>query len=187
MKWSSVCRKSIPAKIKRWYPTLGVNAPRYPTAPEPLESGVLMLEGERIELVGPMQGDHVHCTFVNVPSARTVIAGDLLFNQVHLWNGESLASARKAWLASLDRIAATGATRFVAGHKKPGLPDDLSALSFARGYLQKFEQVVSSSKGSKEIAAKMRAAYPDAIDFFGDFILGNSSQVAAGETPPWQE
>ncbi len=142
--------KSIPAKIKRWYPTLGVNAPRYPTAPEPLDSGVVMLEGERIEIVGPLQGDHVHCTFVNVPSARTVIAGDLLFNQVHLWTGESLAPARKAWLASLDRLAATGATRFVAGHKKPGLPDDASAIAFSRGYLQKFEQVVAESKGRRK-------------------------------------
>jgi glyoxylase-like metal-dependent hydrolase (beta-lactamase superfamily II) len=180
--------KSIPLKMKRWAPMLGVNAPRYPTAPEALDSGVLMLEGERIEVSAPVQGDHVHCTFVHVPSARTVIAGDLLFNQVHLWNGESLAPARKAWLASLDRIAATQATKLVAGHKKPGLPDDASSLAFTRGYLQTFEKVVAESKGgSKEIMTKMRAAYPGALDFLGDFLLGNSSKVAAGEEPPWQE
>jgi len=180
--------KSIPAKMKRWGPVLGVNAPRYPTAPEALESGVVMLEGERIEIHGPLQGDHAHCTFVSVPSARTVIAGDLLFNQVHLWNGESLAPARKAWLASLDRIAATGATRLIAGHKKPGLPDDASSLAFTRDYLRRFDQVVGESKGgSKEIMAKMRTAYPGALDFLGDFLLGNSSRVAAGEEPPWQE
>lgn len=179
--------KSIPLKMKRWGPVLGVNAPRYPTAPEPLTAGFLTLEGERIEIVGPLQGDHAHCTFVNVPSAKTIIGGDLLFNQVHLWSGESLAPARKAWLVSLDRLAAVGATRLVAGHRKPGLPDDTSSLAFTRDYLQRFDKAVAESKGSKEVMAKMRTAYPGALDFLGDFLLGTSSQVATGEIPPWQE
>jgi glyoxylase-like metal-dependent hydrolase (beta-lactamase superfamily II) len=179
--------KSIPAKMKRWAPVIGPNAPRYPTAPEPLTAGFLLLEGERIEILGPVQGDHVHCTFVNVPSAKAVIAGDLLFNQMHLWNGESLAPARQSWLASLDRIAATGATRLVAGHKKPGMPDDASSLAFTRDYLQRFEKAVAEGGGSKAVIAKMRAAYPQALDFMGDFLVGNSSRVATGEEPPWQE
>ena len=179
--------KSIPAKMKRWAPVIGPNAPRYPTAPEPLAAGFLTLEGERIEIVGPMQGDHVHCTVVHVPSARTVIGGDMLFNEVHLWNGESLAPARAAWLASLQKVEALGATRLVAGHKKPGLPDDASSLRFTRDYLQRFDRIVKESKTSKEVVAKMRAAYPDSLDFLGDFLLGTSSQVATGEIPPWQE
>lgn len=178
---------SIPLKIKRWSPMLGVNGPRYPTAPAPLPEGGLTLEGERIEIVGPLQGDHMHCTAVWVPSAKTLVAGDLLFNEVHLWLGESLAPARKAWAGSVDRLAALGATRIIAGHKKPGLPDDTSSLAYTKRYLASFEQAVATSKNSAELRAKINTAFPQTIDLLGDFLLGNSSRVAMGEDPVWKE
>ena len=178
--------KSIPMKIKRWSPMLGSNGPRYPTAPAPLEGGVLMLEGERIEVIGPLQGDHVHCTAIYVPSAKTLIAGDLLFNEMHLWLGESPAASRKAWSASVERLAALGATRVIAGHKKPGLPDDTSAIAYTRNYLARFEKAVGESKNSAELRAKVTTAFPATIDW-NDFLLSNSSRVAMGEDPPWQE
>jgi len=178
--------KSIPMKIKRWSPMLGSNGPRYPTAPAPLEGGVLMLEGERIEVIGPLQGDHVHCTAIYVPSAKTLVAGDLLFNEMHLWLGESPAASRKAWAASVERLAALGATRVIAGHKKPGLPDDTSAITYTRNYLARFEKAAGESKNSAELRAKVTAAFPATIDW-NDFLLSNSSRVAMGEDPPWQE
>jgi glyoxylase-like metal-dependent hydrolase (beta-lactamase superfamily II) len=178
--------KSIPLKVKRWGPMLGTNGPRYPTAPAPLEGGVIMLEGERIEVVGPLQGDHAHCTAIYVPSAKTLIAGDLLFNEMHLWLGEQPAAARKAWAASVERLAALGATRVIAGHKKPGLPDDTSAIAYTRNYLGRFDKAVAESKNSAELRAKITAAFPATIDW-NDFLLSNSSRVAMGEDPPWQE
>ncbi len=179
--------KSIPMKIKRWSPMLGANGPRYPTAPEPVKDGVLTLEGERLEVVGPLQGDHAHCTALWVPSAKALIAGDLLFNEVHLWLGESLQPERKAWAASVDRLAALGAKTVIAGHKKPDLPDDASALTYTKNYLVRFEKAVAESKSSAELRAKVNAAFPQTIDLLGDFLLGNSSRVAMREDPPWQE
>lgn len=179
--------KSIPLKIKRWSPMLGANGPRYPTAPAPLEGNVLMLEGERIEVVGPLQGDHAHCTALYVPSAKTLIAGDLLFNEMHLWLGESLLPARKAWADSVERLAALGATSVVAGHKKPGLRDDTSAIAYTRTYLSRFERAVAESKTSADLRAKIHAAFPATIDVLDNFLLDNSSKVAMGEAPPWQE
>jgi hypothetical protein len=35
-----------------------------------------------------MQGDHLHATVLWAPSIRALFAGDLLFNQMHLWLGE---------------------------------------------------------------------------------------------------
>ncbi len=179
--------KSIPLKLKRWGPLLGTNGPRHPTAPEKLEAGYFELEGHRIEILGPMQGDHVHCTAVFVPDAKTLIAGDLLFNEMHLWLGETLAPGRKAWAVSLDKLAALGATTIVAGHKKPGLKDDTSALRYTREYLARFERAIAESKSSADLSAKIRAAFPATIDVLDDFLLGNSSKVAMGEMPPWEE
>jgi glyoxylase-like metal-dependent hydrolase (beta-lactamase superfamily II) len=180
-------RKSIPAKVKRWGPMLGANGPRYPTAPAPLTERFLMLEGQRIEVIGPLQGDHSNSTALYVPSAKTLIAGDLLFNQMHLWLGESLQPERKAWAAAVEKLAGLGATRVIAGHKKPGLPEDTSAIAFTRNYLARFEQAVGESKNSAELRARINAAFPSTIDWNGDFLLGNSSKVAMREDPPWTE
>jgi hypothetical protein len=84
----------------------GANGPRQPVAPAALEAGHFELEGHRIEIVGPMQGDHMHCTAVWIPDARTLVAGDLLFNQMHLWLGESLKPARLAWAETVEKLAA---------------------------------------------------------------------------------
>jgi glyoxylase-like metal-dependent hydrolase (beta-lactamase superfamily II) len=179
--------KSIPLKLKRWGPMLGRNGPRHPIAPTALEADHFELEGHRFEVLGPMQGDHAHATAVWIPEVKTLAAGDLLFNEMHLWLGESLKPARLAWARSVEQLAALGATTVVAGHKKPGLPDDASAITYTRSYLQIFEKAVASSKSSAEVRARIQAAFPQTIDVFDDFLLGNSSKVAMGEAPPWEE
>jgi glyoxylase-like metal-dependent hydrolase (beta-lactamase superfamily II) len=179
--------KSIPLKIKRWGPMLGRNGPRHPTAPAALADNFFELEGHRFEVLGPMAGDHVHSTAVWIPDAKTLVAGDLLFNEMHLWLGEVLKPGRLTWAKSVEDLGALGATRIVAGHKKPGMPDDDSAVVYTRRYLQVFEKAASSSKNSAELRAKIQAAFPDTIDVFGDYLLGTSSKVALGEEPPGQE
>ena len=179
--------KSIPLKMKRWGPLLGQNGPRHFNAPIVLQSNYFELEGHRLEVLGPMQGDHAHATAVWIPDAQALIAGDLLFNKVHLWLGEMLAPGRAEWLRSVDKLAALGAKIVVAGHKKVGLPDDASAIAFTHNYLQAFERAIPTAKNSADLAAKLHAQFPDTVDELDDFILGNSTKVAMGETPPWQE
>jgi glyoxylase-like metal-dependent hydrolase (beta-lactamase superfamily II) len=179
--------RSIPLKLKRWGPLLGRNGPRHPVAPTALEQDHFELEGHRFEVLGPMQGDHVHATAVWIPDATTLVAGDLLFNEMHLWLGESRKPARLAWARSIDKLAALSPTTIVAGHKKPGLPDDASCIAYTRKYLQEFEKAVDSSRNSADLMVRMRTAFPNTIDVLNDFILGNSAKVAMGESPPWTE
>jgi len=179
--------RSVPFKFKRWGPMLGANGPRHPAVPSAMEGDAVMLEGHRIEILGPMQGDHIHATAVWVPNVKALIAGDLLFNGMHLWLGEHLAPNRKAWAKSLDQLTALRPTIVVAGHKQLGMPDDASAIAFTRDYLAAFERLTAQAKTSKELAEKLRAAYPKAIDVLNDFLLGYSTQVAKGEIPPWDE
>lgn len=179
--------RSIPLKFKRWNPMLGIMAPHHPAVPQALEGDVVMLEGHRIQILGPIQGDHVHATAVWVPDSKALIAGDLLFNHMHVWLGEHLAPQRKAFAESLDRLEALKPELIVAGHRRPDLKFDNNAITFTRGYLKKFEQLTARSKTSKELVNGMRKAFPDTIDVIDDFILINSSKVAMGEMPPWDE
>ncbi len=179
--------KSIPLKLKRWGPMLGDNGPRHPIAPTALAGNSFQLEGHVLEVLGPMQGDHAHSTAVWIPDAKALAAGDLLFNEMHLWLGESARPARLAWAKSVDRLASLGATQVIAGHKKPGLADDASSITYTQHYLSAFEHAVASSRSSADLRAKIRAEFPGSRDVFDDFLLGKSSKVAMGETPPWQE
>ncbi|MCY1670877.1 MBL fold metallo-hydrolase [Novosphingobium sp. SL115] len=179
--------KSLPFKVKRWSPMLGTNGPRHPSAPLPLDGDTIMLEGRELKVIGPMPGDHVHATALWAPSIKALFPGDLVYNQMHLWFGEHDAAGIAAWGRSLDRLAALKPDMVVPGHSKPGLPNDASGLEFSRRYVADWPRLVAASKDSADLRARVQKSYPEAVDVLGDFLLGNSSKVAKGEQPAWQE
>ena len=179
--------RSLPFKVKRWYPVLGMNAPRHPTAPAALDSDTIMLEGKELKVLGPVQGDHVHATALWAPSIKALFPGDLVYNQMYLWMGEHDAAAIAAWGKANDSFIALKPEIVVAGHSKPGLANDASGLEFTRRYIAEWPKLVAASKDSAELRARVQKAFPDAVDVLGDFLLGNSSKVAKGEQAAWQE
>ena len=179
--------RSLPYKVKRWSPMLGANGPKTPTAPAALESDTFMLEGHEMKVLGPMQGDHVHATALYVPSIHALFAGDLLYNEMYLWFGEHGRKEIAAWGKSIDELAALDPQIVVAGHSKPGLPNDPSSLAYSRGYIDFWLNESKRAKNSEELRARVKEAYPESIDARGDFLLGNSSKVTMGEEPRWTE
>lgn len=178
---------SLPFKVRRWSPMLGANGPVHPSAPLPLEDGVIMLEGHELRIVGPMQGDHHHATALWVPSIRALFAGDLVFNRMHLWLGEHDAEQVAAWADALDQLAALEPAIVVAGHSAPGMADSPDGIAFSQRYLAKWQEFSAVAADSVELSAMIEAEFPDTIDALDDFILLNSSRVAMGEEPKWQE
>lgn len=179
--------RSLPFKVVRWLPGLAANGPAYPTAPRALESDAIMLEGHRLEVLGPMQGDHVHSTALWAPDIRALFAGDLVFNEVHLWLGEHQAANVSAWAQSVRQLQALDPAIVVAGHARPGLPNDASGLAFTAAYLDAWQELVPASSSAADLRARITARFPTTIDVLGDFILKNSSEVAMGEQPVWTE
>lgn len=179
--------RSLPFKVVRWSPMLGANGPAYPSAPQALTSDVLMLEGHELRVLGPMMGDHRHSTALWIPAIRALLPGDIVFNEVHLWLGEHDAAAVAAWGQSVERLLALDPAIVVAGHARPGLPDDVSGLHFTRNYLAAWPGLVAASANAADMQARVRAAFPTTIDVLDNFILVNSTEVAKGEQPIWTE
>jgi glyoxylase-like metal-dependent hydrolase (beta-lactamase superfamily II) len=179
--------RSMPFKVRRWGPMLGANGPRTPTAPMPLEGNSFTLEGHELRVLGPMQGDHVHATALYAPSINALFAGDLLYNEMFLWFGEHDAAAIAAWGEAIDDLAALNPTLVVAGHSKPGLPNDASSLAYSRGYINFWLREMRRARNSEDLRRRVNAAYPNSIDALGDFLLGNSSRVSMREMPRWEE
>jgi glyoxylase-like metal-dependent hydrolase (beta-lactamase superfamily II) len=179
--------RSLPFKVKRWGPLLGKNGPRHPTAPAALEGDTIMLEGRPLKVIAPMQGDHVHATALWAPSIKALFPGDLVYNEMYLWFGEHNAAAIAGWGKSIEELAALNPVIVVAGHSKPGLPNDASGLDYSRRYIAAWPKLVAASKDSADLRARVQNAFPNSIDVLGDFLLGNSSKVAKGEQAAWQE
>ncbi len=167
--------RSLPFKVVRWSPGLGDNGPVHPSAPHALESDTIMLEGHALRVLGPMQGDHVHSTALWVPDISALLPG------------EHDAAAVEAWGESIDRLQQLEPEIVVAGHARPGLPDDASGLAFTESYLEAWPEMVAQSADSEEMRALVQERFPTTIDVLGDFILGNSTEVAKGEQPIWTE
>ena len=179
--------RSLPFKVKRWSPMLGPNGPAHPSAPTALTSDTIMLEGHPLKVLGPMQGDHVHATALWAPDIKALFPCDIVFNQMYLWFGEHDAASIAAWDRALADLQALNPEVVVAGHNKPGLPNDASGIAFSRAYIAAWPGLVAASRDSKDLQARVRAAFPDAIDVLDGFLLVNSSQVAKGEQPRWEE
>jgi glyoxylase-like metal-dependent hydrolase (beta-lactamase superfamily II) len=179
--------RSLPYKVKRWSPMLGANGPAHPSAPHPLEGDTLLLEGQPLKVIGPMQGDHANATALWAPSIKALFPGDLVFNRMHLWLGEHDPANVTQWARSLDQLAALEPRIVVAGHGAPGTGDGPEGLAFSQRYLAAWPRIAAKAKNSAEMRAMVQAEFPDTVDALGDFILGNSSKVAKGEEPKWQE
>jgi glyoxylase-like metal-dependent hydrolase (beta-lactamase superfamily II) len=179
--------RSLPLKLKRWGPMLGANGPRRPVVPVAWEQPAFQIEGQDLQILGPMQGDHVHATAIYIPSLRALIAGDLAFAQIYPWLGEHTPERRQDWIGSLDKLIALKPAIVVAGHQLPGRPHDPSALTFTRDYIVAFNAAVARSKNSDDLARRMRMAFPEAQDVLGGFLMNNSAKVGMGEAQPWDE
>src|SRR6201987_5405090 len=180
--------RSIPLKFQRWAEGIGANAPRRGGVPTALQADEITLEGHTLKILGPMQGDHVHCTALWDPGTRPLVAGDLVYNGAFVFLGEHLAPQYAEWLASLGYLEALNPVRIIAGHTKPGLPDDSFAIDWTRGYIRAFAKAAKIAKSSREMAAMIHALYPNAANFPGtEFLVEVPTQVATGEIPPWNE
>lgn len=179
--------RSLPIKLKRWGPMLGANGPRRPVVPVAWEQPTFAVDGQEVRILGPMQGDHIHATAVYVPSLKALIAGDLVFSNLYPWLGEHTPERRRAWIHALDELAALKPAVVVAGHQLPGDPQSPAALAFTKDYIVTFDRLAGECKTSAAMAAKLKAAFPAAKDVLGGFLLGNSTKVAVGEMPVWDE
>jgi glyoxylase-like metal-dependent hydrolase (beta-lactamase superfamily II) len=132
--------------------------------PQVLPSMQLTVDGEKVEVIPDLTGDVI--TGVNsvlwIPSISTVLASDVVFNGVHAWLGSSDTTSRRAWRASIERIAALHPKVVVAGHKKdiaaPDTPDVLDAMD---RYLADFDSLRKTSVDGPALFAAMKAKYAD--------------------------
>lgn len=138
-------------------------APDSLVTPQLLPNTSLLVDGERINVVPDQQADGLRPTnsFLWIPSLRTVIAGDIVFNGVYPWLAASDAASRQRWHESIRRIAALHPAAVIASHKRTtDTPDTPDVLDATDRYLTDFDSARATSPNADTLAARMKRRFP---------------------------
>jgi glyoxylase-like metal-dependent hydrolase (beta-lactamase superfamily II) len=146
--------------------------PQAITLPEPYDGDTLTLEGHELRIIEQGQTDAPHSTSLHVPSIALVVAGDVLYNQCHMFVAATTPESRQNWTAALDRLAALNSKIAVAGHKKPGAPDTPAAIESTKRYLSDFGRLQESTTSDGELYDAMTELYPDWVSHQAWLMFG---------------
>jgi glyoxylase-like metal-dependent hydrolase (beta-lactamase superfamily II) len=126
-----------------------------------LKGSVIPLEGRELVVVEVGHTDTDNTTCLHVPSAGLVVAGDVAYNDDHLYLVESNPQTRREWIAALDTIEALGPSAVIAGHKKPGNEDSPRIVEETRQYIRDFDRLAQTAATARELYDRMLQLYPD--------------------------
>jgi glyoxylase-like metal-dependent hydrolase (beta-lactamase superfamily II) len=122
------------------------------------------LEGHELIPVETGHTDTEGTTVLHVPSIGLVVAGDVAYNDVHLYLAESDHDRRLEWIRALDTIDAMRPRAVVAGHKRPGLADDPKIVEETRRYIHDFDRSAEHTSSAEELYSEMLSLYPDRVN-----------------------
>jgi len=124
---------------------------------------VAEFSGSTSEVLKHIQGDTDENTMLWIPRQRILVAGDVVFNNMHVYTAETDSHARGKWLNSLSTIRALQPSVVIPGHSKVGAPLDAStAIAFTETYLGVFEEELTKTKDPAGLIEAMKERFPSA-------------------------
>jgi glyoxylase-like metal-dependent hydrolase (beta-lactamase superfamily II) len=148
---------------QQWASMFGERVAKPTAVPEALDGLTIKLEGHELQIVEVGQGDIHPSTVVHIPDLEAVVAGDVVYNQIHAMLGLSGPKGWQRWLQSLDVIEKLSARMIVAGHRKPESSDYEAnrMLDETRSYISDFAEGAQRLDSADELVELMKSKYPD--------------------------
>jgi glyoxylase-like metal-dependent hydrolase (beta-lactamase superfamily II) len=148
-----------------WEPRFpGGQIPEKRVPPEAMEGRTLELEGHELVAVPLGHTDTDDTSALHVPSLGLVVAGDAVYDDVHLYLAESDAEGREAWRSALDVIRGLEPRTVVAGHQRPGSAGDPSAIEATRRYLDDVDALLAQAQDALGLYRAVLARHPDRVN-----------------------
>jgi len=150
-------------KLRYWgNKILGNNGAKTTVFIETLEEPLIILEGRRLELLGPFQSDGPNSSVVWIPSIKTLIASDFIYDHAHAWMSAAKTPAlRRAWLDALDILEALRPEVVVPSHAPSAKHLSPASINYTRQYIKTFIAKLEETENSDQLADEMRRIYPD--------------------------
>ena len=166
-------------KIDKWKQLLGSGATTHVVPIEQFDGNTITFETSRIEVLRHIQGDTDENTMLWIPGQRLLVAGDVVFNNMHVYTAETDSHARRKWLNSLNTVRALQPSVVIPGHSKVGAPLDAStAIAFTETYLLVFEEELTKAKDPAGLIEAMKERFPSA-----DLLLAIERGATANVKP----
>jgi glyoxylase-like metal-dependent hydrolase (beta-lactamase superfamily II) len=136
------------------------------TTPEALAGDTITLDGQTLTVIeAPHAGESGSAAALVLPGKKSLIAGDLVYHDVHLVLGEC---EWQGWLDNLTAVKAMGFETFYPGH---GAKTDMATLDADAEYIKAVVPIMDGAASADEAKAAIKVKY---AGYGSDFLLGFS-------------
>jgi glyoxylase-like metal-dependent hydrolase (beta-lactamase superfamily II) len=146
---------------------------------EPLEGNDLELEGHKLVAINAGRTDTAHSTCLHVPSIGLIVGGDVVYNGIHPFLGETNTQSRLEWISTLDKLQALEPEAVIAGHKVPENDDNPRIIAETRQYLRDFNRLNAATTTARELYDAMLEVYPHRVNPGSLWGAANAAKKAA--------
>jgi glyoxylase-like metal-dependent hydrolase (beta-lactamase superfamily II) len=148
-------------KIDKWKKLLGSGASSQIVAISKFDANFVDFDGTKIQIFKHIRGDTDENTMLWIPGQRILIAGDVVFNNMHVYTAETDSKAREKWLSSLEKIKELNPSIVIPGHSNVGAPlDSTTAVDFTEKYLMVFEEELKNAQDPDSLINAMKDRFP---------------------------
>jgi glyoxylase-like metal-dependent hydrolase (beta-lactamase superfamily II) len=150
-------------KIDKWKKIVGSGATSHVVGISNFDADAINFDNSKIQVFKHIRGDTDENTMLWIPGQRILIAGDVVFNDMHVYTAETDSKARAEWLNSLEKIRELKPSVVIPGHSKVGAPLDANtAVDFTERYLLVFEEELKKTGDPDSLINVMKERFPSA-------------------------
>jgi len=137
------------------------------------------LEGHDLVMVDVGHADTDDNSVLRVPDLGLVVAGDVIYNGVHMYLAQSVAvGGFGPWRDAIDKVEALGPRHIVAGHQNKQLDDDAKrTIAETRQYLDDADGLLRTENTALGYFNAKIEGYPD---YLGRLILWVTARALYG-------
>lgn len=135
-----------------------------PVLAEPVPPQGLELEGHSLLPIETGHTDTDNTSVLHVPTIGLVVAGDVVYKNVHLYLSEGANGGFAAWVRAFDIVQGLQPRAVVAGHQDRSLPDSPQTIDQTRAYLLDVEELLAGQLSPRNFFDAMLARHPDRLN-----------------------
>jgi len=156
-------RDSLAARPFLWDRMFPGKIPPSPVTAMTVPANRLTLEGHDLVMVEVGHTDSADTSVLHIPDIGLVVAGDAIYNGVHMYLGASVAvGGFGPWRNAIDKIAALNPRHIIAGHQNKQLDDDAKrVIAETRQYLNDADDLLRTEKTAVDFFNAKLKRYPN--------------------------